>query len=92
VRVLGLICDAAGLAGCLVMVTRTVALMIVRRVLGVLGWGQTPDADAVEIAVLRHQLGVLPGRWPGRGTRRRIGCCWPRWPGCYHTSGGRRFW
>jgi hypothetical protein len=33
--------------------------MIVRRVLGILGCGATPDADAVEIAVLRHQLAVL---------------------------------
>src|SRR2546421_10251777 len=33
--------------------------MIVRRVLGVLGCGPAPDADAVEIAVLRHQLAVL---------------------------------
>src|SRR5574342_1381447 len=32
--------------------------MIVRRLLGVLGRGPTPDADAVEIAVLRHQLAV----------------------------------
>jgi transposase InsO family protein len=30
--------------------------MVVRRVLSVLGCGPTPDADAVEIAVLRHQL------------------------------------
>src|SRR5256884_10003241 len=41
------------------VVVRTVALMIVRRVLGMLGCGPTPDADAVEIAVLRHQLAVL---------------------------------
>ena len=33
--------------------------MIVRRVLGVLACGPSPDADAVEIAVLRHQLAVL---------------------------------
>jgi transposase len=33
--------------------------MIVRRVLGMLGCGPTPDADAVEIALLRHQLAVL---------------------------------
>jgi putative transposase len=33
--------------------------MIVRRVLVVLGCGPRPDADAVEIAVLRHQLAVL---------------------------------
>ena len=37
----------------------TIALMIVRRVLDVLGCGPTPNADAVEIAVLRHQLAVL---------------------------------
>src|SRR5215467_11865180 len=41
------------------VVARTLALMIVRRVLGVLGCGPAPDADVVEIAVLRHQLAVL---------------------------------
>jgi putative transposase len=33
--------------------------MIVRRMLGVLGGGPRPEADTVEIAVLRHQLAVL---------------------------------
>jgi hypothetical protein len=33
--------------------------MIVRQILGVLGCGRAPDADAVEIAVLRHQLAAL---------------------------------
>lgn len=33
--------------------------MFVRRVWGVLGCGATPNADAVEIAVLRHQVAVL---------------------------------
>src|ERR1700704_4290699 len=47
-----------------VMVVRTVALMIVRRVLGVLGCGPTPDANEVEIAVLRHQLAVLGRQVP----------------------------
>lgn len=32
------------------MVVHTIALLIVRRVLSVLGYGPTPDADAVEIA------------------------------------------
>ena len=42
-----------------VVVVHTIALMIVRRVLGALGCGPPPNADAVEVAVLRHQLAVL---------------------------------
>ncbi len=41
------------------MVVRTLAFVIVRRVLGLLGRGPAPDAKDVEIAVLRHQLMVL---------------------------------
>ena len=33
--------------------------MALRRLLDVLGAGPSPDADQVEIAVLRHQLAVL---------------------------------
>ena len=39
-----------------VVVVRTVALVIVRRMLGVLGCGPLPDANTLETAVLRHQL------------------------------------
>ena len=41
------------------VVVHTIALLIVRRVLGVLGCGPTPNADAVEIVVLRHQVALL---------------------------------
>jgi putative transposase len=46
------------------VVVRTVALMALRRLLGVLGLGPTPDANEVEIAVLRHQLAVLQRQVP----------------------------
>jgi putative transposase len=38
---------------------RTLAFLVLRRILGVVGGGRTPDANDVEIAVLRHQLAVL---------------------------------
>jgi transposase InsO family protein len=41
------------------MVAGTLAFVIVRRVLGLVGLGPTPDAKDVEIAVLRHQLMVV---------------------------------
>jgi hypothetical protein len=42
-----------------VMVVRTLAFVIVRRVLGLVDLVSNPDAKDVEIAVLRHQLTVL---------------------------------
>src|SRR5262245_47016834 len=42
-----------------VMVVRTLAFIVVRRVLGLVGLGSSPDAKDVEIAVLRHQLMVV---------------------------------
>jgi hypothetical protein len=42
-----------------VMVARTLAFVIVRQVLGLVGLGPAPDAKDVEIAVLRHQLMVV---------------------------------
>jgi putative transposase len=41
------------------MVVRTLALVVVRRVLGLVGLVPAPDAKDIEIAVLRHQLMVL---------------------------------
>ena len=41
------------------MVVRTLAFMIVRQFLGLVGLGCSADAKEVEIAVLRHQLLVL---------------------------------
>src|SRR4051812_25655538 len=41
------------------MVVRTVAFMVVRCVLGLVGLGPAPDAKDVEIAVLRYQLMVV---------------------------------
>ena len=41
------------------MVVRTLAFVIVRRVLGLVGLGPAPDAREIEIAVLRHQLMVV---------------------------------
>jgi hypothetical protein len=37
------------------MVVRTLAFVILRRVLGGFGLGPAPDANDVEIAVLRHR-------------------------------------
>jgi putative transposase len=41
------------------VVVRTLAFVILRRILGAVGCGRTPNANEVEIAVLRHQLAVL---------------------------------
>jgi hypothetical protein len=46
------------------MVVRTLAFMIVRQVLCLVGLGPSPDAKDVEIAVLRHQLLVLRRQVP----------------------------
>ena len=41
------------------MVVRTLAFLVLRRIVDVVGGGPTPDTKDVEIAVLRHQLAVL---------------------------------
>ena len=48
-----------------VVVVRTLAFVVVRRLLGLIGMGPAPDAKDVEIAVLRHQLMVLRRQPPG---------------------------
>jgi putative transposase len=74
------------------MVVRTPALVIVRRVLGLVGLRPTPDAKGVEIAVLRHQLMVLRRQVarprytpPDRMVLAMLGRPLP-------PSGGPRFW
>lgn len=42
------------------MVVRALAFVIVWRVLGLVGLRPTPDAKDIAIAVLRHQLMVVP--------------------------------
>src|SRR5947208_10125930 len=42
------------------MVPRALAFVVVRQFLALVGMGPSPDAKDVEIAVLRHQLLVLP--------------------------------
>jgi hypothetical protein len=44
------------------MVVRTLAFVVVRQILSLIGLGPSPDAKDVEIAVLRHQLLVLYGQ------------------------------
>jgi hypothetical protein len=41
------------------VVVGTLAFLVLRRILGMVGCGQTPDAKDPEIAVLRHQLAVV---------------------------------
>jgi putative transposase len=41
------------------VVVQTLAFLVLRRIVGVVGGGPTADAKDVEIAVLRHQLAVL---------------------------------
>ena len=41
------------------MVLRSLAFVLVRRVLGLVGLGPAPDVKDIEIAVLRHQLSVV---------------------------------
>jgi putative transposase len=41
------------------VVVRTLAFLVLQRILSLVGGGRSPDANDVEIAVLRHQLAVL---------------------------------
>jgi hypothetical protein len=62
-----------------VVVVRTHAFVIVRRLLGLVGLGPAPDEKDVQIAVLRHQLMVLRRRSSDRGTPQPTGWCSPAW-------------
>jgi hypothetical protein len=56
-----------------VMVVRTLAFVIVRQALCLVGLGRSPDAKDVQIAVLRHQLLVLRRQVAELATRRPTG-------------------
>jgi putative transposase len=69
----------------MVVVVRTLGFVIVRGLLGPVGLGPAPDAKDVEIAVLRHQLGVV-GRQVARPRYSPIDrMMWRR--GCLGTAG-----
>jgi hypothetical protein len=59
----------------------TLGFVIVRRVLGLVGLGPTPDAKDIEIAVLRHQLMVVRRQVtrPRYAPADRWLCCVERW-------------
>src|SRR5437763_1940104 len=71
------------------MVVRTLAFVIVRRILGLVGLGSAPDAKDIEIAVLRHQLMVVRRQVADRATHPPTGWCWRYWRGCCHGNAGR---
>ena len=50
-----------------VVAFQTIAVMVLRRLVAVVGLGPSRDAQDVELAVLRHQLAVLHRLvgWPG---------------------------
>ncbi len=50
-----------------------VVLLLVRRVLGLVGSGGSPETKDSQIAVLRHQLAVPAATSPGRATGRPTG-------------------
>jgi hypothetical protein len=50
-----------------------VVLLLVRRVLGLVGSGGSPETKDLQIAVLRHQLAVPAATSPGRATGRPTG-------------------
>jgi hypothetical protein len=55
------------------MEVRALAFMVVRQALGVIGLGPSPDANDVEIVVLRHRLAGCAGRLPDLATPRPTG-------------------
>jgi hypothetical protein len=73
------------------MVVRTLAFVVVRQVLSLIGLGPSPDAKDVEIAVLRHQLLVLR-RQVARPRYTPTGRSSRRWRSCSPAIVGRSSW
>jgi putative transposase len=68
------------------MVVLTLAFVVVRQVLVLVGLGPSPDTKDVEIAVLRHQLAVLHRQAAGPVIRLAIGWASQPWRSCCPRS------
>jgi hypothetical protein len=74
------------------MVARTLAFVVIRQVLSLVGLGPPPDAKDVEIAVLRHQLLVLRRQVARPRYTPANRMAWPRWRSRSPAIAGRSSW
>ena len=70
----------------------SIVFFVIRRTLQLLGLGPTPDDKDVEIAVLRHQLGVLQRQVARPRYSDTDGACSSSSPSSCLADDGRRSW